>query len=471
MKLSDLALNPKNPRKITDEKLGQLKKALAAFGDLSGIVYNRRTKQLVGGHQRSKTLDPDSLIVITKKFDKPSKTGTTREGYLEVKGERFSFREVDWDVAREKAANIAANKGAGQWDLPQLNEWLKELSSFDLDFDLSLTMFDDDELKEIAGIVVKEHTRTGVTGKDEDDVPERAPARTKLGDVYTLGQHRLMCGDSTDDAAVSKLMNGQIADVCFTSPPYNAGTFEPGGDVIKNHLAKQNRAYPKMVKKYENSDDDLSDEDYFNLVERALLVSLKFAETSMFNISLLSGCKASVMKLLGKYVGNFKEIIYWNKRSSTPHIVKGILTMVVEPIFCFGTSNSRKFPKGSFKGNLSNLIEGSNAGGDNVVPGKHSATFPVYLPEHIINNFTEKSVLDLFGGTGTTMIAAEKTKRKCFMMELDPHYCDIIVKRWEEYTGKTADRIPAPKTITRPANSRKPAQQLISNHAKDNRAS
>lgn len=140
MKIKDLKANPKNPRTVSDEKLAMLKKALAEFGDLSGVVYNRKTKQLVGGHQRTKNFPPDATIEITTKFKKPTKVGTVALGYVLVNGERHNYREVEWDEIREKAANIAANKGAGEWDLPQLEEWMKEIDEYG--FDLDLTMFD-----------------------------------------------------------------------------------------------------------------------------------------------------------------------------------------------------------------------------------------------------------------------------------------------------------------------------------------
>jgi hypothetical protein len=146
MKVADLIPNKKNPRTVTDEKLAQLKKALDEFGDLSGIVFNRKTKRLVGGHQRSKLLDKNAEIKIVKQFLKPTKVGTIAEGFIDVKGERFAYREVSWSEVKEKAANIAANKGAGEWDLPQLAEWLKEI---DENFDIDLTLFDENEIKHL----------------------------------------------------------------------------------------------------------------------------------------------------------------------------------------------------------------------------------------------------------------------------------------------------------------------------------
>lgn len=195
MKISALTPTPENPRTITPAKAAQLKRALAEFGDLSGIVFNAKTKHLVGGNQRSKQFDKSAKIVYTKKYAKPTRTGTVAEGYIEVKGERFAYREVSWPLAREKAANLAANKNAGEWDLPQVSAWVKELSNFDLAIDLDLTMFDADERSELPPLTeVSGHTRVGGAGSDddEDDVPPLP--KCKPGQLYELGSSQLRCG-------------------------------------------------------------------------------------------------------------------------------------------------------------------------------------------------------------------------------------------------------------------------------------
>jgi hypothetical protein len=189
MKLKNLAHNQKNPRTVTDAKLAQLKKALLKFGDLSGIVFNRKSGKLVGGHQRSKILDGDQEITITKKYVKPTKSGTVTEGYILLKGERFRYREVEWDDTTEKAAAIAANKNAGEWDIPQLNATLQELSHFDLDFDVGLTMFDSKELADLpAPIEVAAHTRK------QKEPKEPKPPKCKAGESYRMGSSTLRCG-------------------------------------------------------------------------------------------------------------------------------------------------------------------------------------------------------------------------------------------------------------------------------------
>lgn len=141
--LKDLKGNPENPRVASPEKLAMLKKSLAEFGDLSGIVYNRTTKMLIGGHQRKEVFPKDSKVIIQKKYTRPTKTGTVAEGVVEAGGERYAYREVVWDEVKEKAANIAANKGAGSWELDKLGDWMKDLDG--MGFDLDLTMWDADE--------------------------------------------------------------------------------------------------------------------------------------------------------------------------------------------------------------------------------------------------------------------------------------------------------------------------------------
>lgn len=141
--LGSLRPNEKNPRKASDEKVEMLRHTLSEFGDLSGFVYNRKSKQLVGGHQRQKALPDDAKILITKKYDQPTKKGTVAVGYVLVRGERFAYREVEWGKAKELQANIAANKGAGDWDEKLLSEMMREIDG--LDADLDLTLFDENE--------------------------------------------------------------------------------------------------------------------------------------------------------------------------------------------------------------------------------------------------------------------------------------------------------------------------------------
>lgn len=149
-KVSDLKPNPHNPRGITDEQLSMLEKSIKQFGDLGGIVFNRRTQQLVGGHQRIKTFQKGEWdVVIDHEYDEATIVGTVALGYvLNLQtGERFSYREVEWDLDKEKAANIAANKHGGFFDLPKLREWVMDLDHKNVD--LELTGFTHDELDKL----------------------------------------------------------------------------------------------------------------------------------------------------------------------------------------------------------------------------------------------------------------------------------------------------------------------------------
>jgi hypothetical protein len=175
MRVKQLSPNPDNPRLVTPAKLEALKRSLAAFGDLSGFVFNVQTKRLVSGHQRVKAL-PEGAIVIERRLAKPTKAGTLAEGYATVKGERFKYREVDWDPVKEKAASIAANRTAGDWDFPKLSGWLAELEENGLD--VSLTLFDNIEIKDIKERVgaVRKALKSGVTS----DKPKAAKTKKRI---------------------------------------------------------------------------------------------------------------------------------------------------------------------------------------------------------------------------------------------------------------------------------------------------
>ena len=207
MKLKDLKPAEYNPRTITDEQLGRLKKALYEFGDLSGIIFNRRTGNVIGGHQRLKCL-PEDAKIEKKDLKTPTKTGTVAHGFIIIEDEKYTYREVDWDDATEKMANIAANKHGGDWDDEKLSLILHELSEMPI-FDLDLIGFETTEFDEILSRITKDGQI------DDDEVPEvNTPEPiTKTGDIYILGKHRLLCGDSTKKEDVETLYEEFLAHV------------------------------------------------------------------------------------------------------------------------------------------------------------------------------------------------------------------------------------------------------------------
>ncbi len=172
-----LAPNPNNPRTITPERLSMLEKAMLEFGDLSGIIFNAKTKQLVSGHQRSKILGEDAQVVIEQRFKKPTKVGTTAIGHVLVNGERFLYREVFWTPNKEKAAAMAANRTAGDWDKAKLTEWIADLK-LDESFDLGLTMFDEGEFERMFPPPVDEG--------EKEKSPKEKSGRSASDDVKTV---------------------------------------------------------------------------------------------------------------------------------------------------------------------------------------------------------------------------------------------------------------------------------------------
>jgi DNA modification methylase len=323
--------------------------------------------------------------------------------------------------AQKRAYVIADNKLAlnAGWDDEMLANELRNLR--DEDFDLSLTGFDDDELSKLLADAVKD----GLT--DEDAVPEvPAVPVTVEGDVWLLGRHRLMCGDSTSIDAVDKLMAGRKANICFTSPPYNAGSLNVKGKKTTG-------------KKYNSFDDNQTEAEFFDFLAANMTCMMASADEVFYNIGLVQDNKRTIFKIVDRFGDAFKDVIYWKKKNVAPHIQKGVINNLVEFILCFG-DGKRKFASPQFsQGTYWNVIEGNSASG-NEYSEIHKATFPVYLPENIISNFTARNaiVIDCFGGTGTTLIACEKTARDCRMMELDAKYCDVIVKRWQDFTGQQA---------------------------------
>lgn len=442
MKLSDLTPNEKNPRTITDAKLKQLAKAIKEFGSLDGFIWNSKTKRLVSGHQRQK-IGTDSQITITKKFSKPTRTGTTAVGFVTIDGEQFPYRQVYWDEHTEKAANIAANKGAGEWDTALLTDWMKELNSFDLEFDMDLTMFDADEIKDMTGVEVEGYTRTGPTGVDEDEVSEKAPARTKLGDGYILGEHRLLCGDSTDIAQVERLMKGEKADMVFTDPPY-------GISIVKNNkvgspakrgfvgLDEKARAVEYRAVEYRAVEGD--DKPF----DPAFILSLDVPTVVLW------GANHYASKLPDK-----PQWLIWDKKLESGKLDNNNFSDC-ELAWTNNIALSAKIYRHPWAGMLR---KGDRK--EELSARVHPTQKPVGMCTEVIQDFSKinDSVIDLFGGSGSTLIACQKTGRKCRMMEIDPHYCDVIVERWEKYTGLKA------KLIRTETKLRKTNKSLVNRHA------
>ena len=412
MNLEDLKPNQRNPRKITDKKQVALRKALAEFGDLGGIVFNIRTGQLIGGHQRQKALPKGCEIVTMKTFEPPTPIGTIAIGYVETpEGERFSYREVDWPEEKEKAANIAANKGAGEWDNDMLKDWFKDLDS--MDFDLDLTMFDEDERAQF--FIEPDVIEEGLT--DEDEIPEQVETRCKPGDLWLLGNHRLLCGDSTNPLLVEKLLNGSQPILMVTDPPYGV-EYDPNWRNDKNGSI----AYGATnVGKVQNDD-----------------------RVDWSGTWALFGAQVAYVWHAGKFVAEVAKSLTDCDYEIISHIIWA------KPSFAISRGDyhwqhescwyaNKKGKKHNWQGARDQSTLWKIEKGCKEKTG-HGTEKPVECMERPIRNNTEPNelVVDPFLGSGTTLIACEKTKRECYGMEIDPKYCDVIIERWERFTGQKA---------------------------------
>ena len=271
----------------------------------------------------------------------------------------------------------------------------------------------------------------------EVGVPETVVCRCKPGEVWQLGEHRIMCGDAADHENVEKLMGGGRADICFTSPPYNMSA---GGSFESAPVINMGGG----VDMYNGYDDNLTDDEYSALLIGSLRNALEYCDDALFNIGIIKGSKRGILAMLVEHRDRFCDVLIWKKRDALPMGMdsqRALVKHICELIFCFNQNGNRAFSHPQWaKGCGTNLVETEDALG-NEYSNVHHATFPVSLASEVIRRFTETSVLDLFGGSGTTLIAAEQLGRKCYMMELDPHYCDVTITRWEEFTGKEAVKV------------------------------
>ena len=390
--LSEIIPYENNPR-INDEAVGDVVESIKQCENLDPIEIDENNV-ILAGHTRLKALQ--------------------ELGYTETECIRYSGLTEE----QKKKYRLLSNKTGekAEWDLEKLKIELADLDFGEFDFGFDLP--EDEEDVEIV----------------EVEIPEEVETRCKRGDVWQLGEHRLICGDSTDSAVIDRLMDGVKADISITSPPYNAGHM----DVPKSE-SRGGGTQKSTQKKYLLDNDKRTDDEYFDFLCENINILLTYSDEVFYNIGVASGSKTAITRLLNKYANQFKELIYWVKENPMPVIVESVISSATELIMCFGENGTRSF--NHFNDRMFHgVISGMSASTYNKYADIHKATFPVYLPSEIIKRFTPDngSVLDCFGGTGTTMIACEQLKRKCYMCELDPHYCDVIIQRWENFTGKEA---------------------------------
>ena len=390
--LNPAAYNPRKDLKPGDIEYEKLKKSIAEFDMVEPLVWNKRTGNLVGGHQRLK---------ILKEMD-----------YSEVE-----VSVVDLSETKEKALNLALNKISGEWDFPRLKDILEELDTGA--FDMEITGFDP---KEIEDIMTQFHIPgEGLT--DDDAVPEATESICKRGDLWSLGNHRLLCGDATVKADVEKLMGGEKADMVFTDPPY-------GIDLDTDWSGmKGSRKIREKVR------HDLAGHKY----KKVIGDDVPFDFNGVFNPE----CKEQFWFGADYYHNQLPDggsWLVWDKR----------LTEEMDKVL--GSPFEMIWSRVKHRKEIIRMIWAGVSGFQEDVKRRiHPTQKPLKLLSWIIEKYSKpnQTIYDPFGGSGSTLIACEKLDRRCFMMEIDEHYCDVIIKRWEDFTGKKAVRIDETNAETR----------------------
>lgn len=361
---------------------------------------NKASGNLVSGHQRFKVLPPDSEIVIEKRFDQPTKYGTVAQGHILIDGERFAYREISVDDVTEKAMNLAANQHGGEFDLRAVADWIMELDQANVDLDL--LGFTNEEL---ANIMAPIHPVAGQCDEDEVGEVRESESRIVQGDLWLLGRHRLLCGNSTSVTDVERLLNGAIPDMLFTDPPYGVSEQCNRKDKGRGHLTE--------AMNFEN------------------VIGDETTQTAIDAYNLTVGLRVPLLVVFGGnyFANSLPEVsswIVWDKRDGVGRD---------DNADCELAWSNRGGPARVFAHLWKGMIKASERGESRI----HPTQKPVALAEWCITEYPKTkvaTVLDLFGGSGSTLIAADKTGRDCFMMELSPSYCAVILDRWAKFTGK-----------------------------------
>lgn len=385
-KVADLVPYARNSRTHSAEQVSQIAASIKEWGWTVPVLIDHEGG-IIAGHGR---------IMAAQKLGIAEVPCMVAEG---------------WTEAQRKAYVIADNKLAlnAGWDDELLKVELSELG--DLDFDLSLTGFDDDEL----GAMLADDPTEGLT--DEDAVPE-APEEpvTVEGDVWILGRHRLMCGDSTSIDAVENLMDGIDVDCVYTDPPYGIsivqGNKVGGGGAFGG---KKNEKKDKSNVVQSSNFAPVANDDSIDVAVEAIQV----IQTLGAKVEIIWGGNYYAQSL-----PNSSCWIVWDKKNSGNFAD------------CELAWTNQKTAVRKFEHMWNGMVKASEHGQKRV----HPTQKPIALAEWCFDEYAKdcETVLDLFGGSGSTLIACEKTARDCRMMELAPKYCDVIIKRWQDFTGQKA---------------------------------
>jgi DNA modification methylase len=394
--IDQLRPDPANPRRISDAKLEALTRSLREWGFVQPVLARREDNVVIGGHQR---------LVAARRL-----------GYKTVP---VIFLDLSADQAR--SLNLALNKISGDWDQELLARMLADLKVSDID--LSLTGFGDDEVAKLLKKLEVREKRERPEHFDLDAALEaaRAAPRAQQGDLFVLGDHRLLCGDATDSAAVVGLLDGKKAAIAFTDPPYNVSLGDHGGQ-------QQGQRRRRL------QNDSLSPEAWADFCRRWARNLIASADGALY-VCMSTKEWPLVSRILAEEGAHWSDTIIWAKDRFV--LGRASYQRQYEPIWFGWREGAKPFWCGDRdQGDLWRIDRSS----DNDL---HPTMKPLPLIERAIENSCRAgdTVLDLFLGSGSTLIAAERTGRVCFAMELEPHYVDVAVMRWEAFSGEKARRL------------------------------
>lgn len=380
-KLNPSAYNPRKDLKPGDAEYEKLRRSIEEFGYVEPIIWNKRTGNIVGGHQRYKV-----LVAL---------------GYTVV-----DCVVLDIDEQKEKALNVALNKISGEFDIPLLTDLLKDIGASG--FDVSLTGFDAAEMDALFRDSI-------VGGIKEDDFDEPLPETpiSKQGDIWLLGRHRLICGDATKAETYKKLLDGQQANLVITDPPYNVDYKGTAGK-LKNDNMESNKFHAFLLVAYRCMYDSLVDGGgiyVFHADRETVNFRTAFTEAGFFCHQTCIWIKNTPVLGRCDYQYNHEPILVGWKPTAGHNWY----------------ADRKQRTTWNF---------------DRPTKSKHHPTMkPVALCAYPIMNssLTNNIVLDPFGGSGSTLIACEQTGRICYTIELDERYADVIVKRYIEQKGSDTD--------------------------------
>lgn len=371
--------NPRKDLKPGDPEYEKLKRSIEQFGYVEPVIWNKTTSHVVGGHQRLKVL-------------------------LDMGIAEVECVVIEMDEDKEKALNIALNKISGDWDKDKLALLIADLQG--ADFDVSLTGFEPAELDAL----FKDSLKDGIHDDDFDvDAELQKPALTKQGDVWMLGQHRLVCGDSTKAETFTLLMDGKLANLVVTDPPYNVN-YEGSAGKIKNDNMGNEAFYNFLLEAFKNTEVAMAKDAsiyVFHADTEGLNFRKAFSEAGFYLSGTCIWKKQSLVLGRSPYQWQHEPVLFgWKKSGKHNWYADRKQTTIWE-------------------------FEKPKKNGD------HPTMKPVALVAYPILNssLTNCIVLDPFGGSGSTLIACDQTERICYTIELDEKYCDVIIKRYIEQAG------------------------------------